>query len=93
MTAAGQAMIDLAKRTGTWKALVPIDKMTIPEDLQKLFNKNKSAFKNFSSFSPSSRKIILSWIQSAKRPETRKKRVEEAVKLAAKNIKANHYRQ
>lgn len=93
MTPAGQTMIDLAKRTGTWTALVPIDNMVMPKDLQELFKKNKSAQKNFQAFSPSSRKIILLWIQSAKRPETRQKRVEEAVKLAAKNIKANHYRQ
>ena len=93
MRPAGQAMIDLAIRTGTWEALVPIDKMTIPEDLQKMFNKNKTAFKNFQAFSPSSRKIILLWILNAKRDETRKRRVEEAVKLAAKNIKANHYQQ
>ena len=91
MTAAGQEMIDLAKRTGTWEALVQIDKMIIPEDLQKKFDKNKTAFKNFQKFSPSSRKIILLWIMNAKRPETRKKRIEEAVALAAKNVKANHY--
>ena len=91
MTAAGQEMIDLAKRTGTWEALVQIDKMTIPKDLQKKFDKNKTAFKNFQKFSPSSRKIILLWIMNAKRPETRKKRIEEAVALAAKNVKANHW--
>lgn len=90
MTPAGQAMIDLAKRSGTWEALVPIDKMSIPDDLQQKFDKNKTAFKNFQKFSPSSRKIILYWIMNAKRPETRNKRIEEAVKLAAKNVKANH---
>jgi uncharacterized protein YdeI (YjbR/CyaY-like superfamily) len=93
MKPAGQAMIDLAKKTGTWEALAPIDKMAIPEDLQKKFDKNKTAFKNFQKFAPSSKKIILLWILNAKRAETRQKRIEEAVKLAAKNVKANHYRQ
>jgi bacteriocin resistance YdeI/OmpD-like protein len=32
------------------------------------------------------------WIASAKRPETRAKRPAEAVTLAERNIKANHYR-
>ena len=91
MTPAGQEMIDLAKRSGAWEALSPIDKMVIPEDLKKMFDKNKTAFNNFQKFSPSSRKIILLWILNAKRPETRKKRIEEAVKLAAKNVKANHW--
>jgi uncharacterized protein YdeI (YjbR/CyaY-like superfamily) len=34
--------------------------------------------------------MILEWIASAKRPETRAKRITETVKLAAKNIRANH---
>jgi uncharacterized protein YdeI (YjbR/CyaY-like superfamily) len=38
-------------------------------------------------------KNILWWIASAKQPETRRKRIEETVALAAQNIKANHYRQ
>ncbi|HMG89709.1 MAG TPA: YdeI/OmpD-associated family protein [Chryseolinea sp.] len=90
MMPAGQEMIDLAKQTGTWEALTTIDKMAIPEDLQKMFNKNKTAFKHFQTFSPSSKKIILLWILNAKKDETRKKRIEETVRLAAKNIKANH---
>jgi uncharacterized protein YdeI (YjbR/CyaY-like superfamily) len=44
-------------------------------------------------FSNSSKRNILWWIASAKRPETRQKRIEETVRLAAENIKANHYRQ
>jgi uncharacterized protein YdeI (YjbR/CyaY-like superfamily) len=34
--------------------------MVVPEDLQKLFSKNKKALKNFEAFSPSAKKIILS---------------------------------
>ena len=32
---------------------------------------------------------ILEWILYAKRPETRKKRIDEIVELTGKNIKAN----
>ena len=39
---AGQAMIDLAKQTGTWTALEVVDQLTIPPDMQKLFDKNKT---------------------------------------------------
>lgn len=93
MTPNGQAMIDLAQKTGTWNALIDVENSVVPEDLQKLFNTNKTAFKNFQTFPPSSKRIILGWILTAKTPETRSKRINQAVELAAKNIKANHYRQ
>jgi uncharacterized protein YdeI (YjbR/CyaY-like superfamily) len=92
ITSAGQELIDLAKASGTWEALTIIDNETMPEDLQKKFDRNKTAFKNFKAFPPSSRKIILHWISEAKRPETRKTRIDETVRLAKENIRANHYR-
>jgi uncharacterized protein YdeI (YjbR/CyaY-like superfamily) len=93
MTEVGQAMIDLAKRSGTWTALEEVQDSVIPDDLQRMFNSNRLAFDNFQSFPPSSKRIILEWIFSAKRQETRRKRIEETVRLAEKNIRANHYRQ
>lgn len=93
MTKTGQAMIDLAKEKGTWTALEEVQNSVIPDDLQKLFNKKKTAYKHFKAFPPSSKRIILEWILNAKRPETRQKRIEETVELAGKNIRANHYRQ
>ncbi len=93
ITERGQKMIDLAKQTGTWEALVDVQNLVIPEDLQLLLNKNKKALNYFLAFSPSSRRGILEWILNAKKAETRLKRIEETVKLAADNIKANQYRQ
>lgn len=90
MAPSGQAMIDLAKETGTWDAMKHIEDNIIPDDLQQLFDKNKIAYKNFMTFAPSSQRLILTWIHNAKRPETRQKRIEETVRLAEKNIKANH---
>ena len=63
----------------------------MPDDFEKALMKNKSGKQNFEAFSPSSKKIILSWIYGAKQPATRSKRILESVKLAAENIKANHY--
>jgi uncharacterized protein YdeI (YjbR/CyaY-like superfamily) len=91
MTTAGMRMITLAKKTGTWTALNDIDKIKIPADLNAAFKTNKTARENFDKFPPSSRKIILYWISGAKRPETRQKRVDETVRLAEINIRANHY--
>lgn len=91
ITEAGQKMIDLAKTTGTWTALDHVYDLKVPEDLQERLAKNKNALKHFEAFSPSSKRGILEWIHSAKRPETRQKRLKEIVRLAAQNIKANQY--
>ncbi len=87
---AGQAMIDLAKQTGTWIALEKVENLEIPVEMQKLFTKNKKAFANFQAFSPSSKKHILQWILNAKKEETKLKRITQVVELAKENIKANH---
>jgi uncharacterized protein YdeI (YjbR/CyaY-like superfamily) len=89
----GLEAIELAKQNGTWTALDKVEEMEIPEDLQKAFNKNKTAFGYFDKFPRSSKRNILEWIMNAKRPETRQARIDETVELATENIKANHYRQ
>jgi uncharacterized protein YdeI (YjbR/CyaY-like superfamily) len=93
MEKAGFNLIELAKKNGTWTALTDVQNAVIPDDLQHALNKNKKALSNFEAFPPSSKRIILEWILNAKKPETRQKRITETVTLAAKNIKANHYRQ
>jgi uncharacterized protein YdeI (YjbR/CyaY-like superfamily) len=84
----GQAMIDLAKKSGTWNILDPVEDLEMPQELEKSLNKNKTANKNFQAFSPSSKKMIFSWILDAKRPETRERRIEKTVDFAAKNLKS-----
>jgi uncharacterized protein YdeI (YjbR/CyaY-like superfamily) len=93
MTKAGLEAVELAKKTGTWTAMEKIQNAEIPEDLQRLFDQNKKAFENFQAFPTSSKQIILYWISSAKRPETRQKRIQDTVALAEKNIRANEFRQ
>ncbi len=88
MTPTGQKLIDFAKENGTWDVLNEIDDETIPEDLQHSFQKNKLAKANFEAFSSSAKKMILSWILSAKRTETRAKRIELTVLSASQNKKA-----
>lgn len=93
MQSAGLEMIEIAKENGTWTALDEVENLIIPDDLQELFSDNKTAFKNWERFPPSSKRGILEWILNAKKPETRLKRIEETVSFAEKNIRANHYRQ
>ncbi|GAB1857442.1 YdeI/OmpD-associated family protein [Flavobacteriaceae bacterium MHTCC 0001] len=84
---AGYKMIVLAKQTGTWTAMDDVENGIIPEDLQKAFNDNKRAFENYQNFSKGYRKNYLSWLYSAKREETRLKRIAEIIRLCEANIK------
>jgi uncharacterized protein YdeI (YjbR/CyaY-like superfamily) len=93
ITSSGLKTIEIAKQNGQWESLDKVEALELPDELVKAFKKNKPAKENFEKFPPSSRKLILQWIASAKREETRQKRIEETVTLAAQNIKANHYRQ
>jgi uncharacterized protein YdeI (YjbR/CyaY-like superfamily) len=90
MTEHGQAVIDLAKATGTWQVLTAADTSVVPEDLQELLNEDDLARRNFELFPPSSKRLILQWIATAKRPGTRERRIETTVVLAAQNIRAAH---
>lgn len=93
MTNAGLGAINRAKKDGSWNTLDAVENLTVPKDLQRAMAGKAAAKKNFNAFSNSSKKIILGWIHAAKRPETRAKRIGETVAMAAKNLKANHYRQ
>ena len=93
MTDAGLAKIEAAKKDGSRNQLESVDELVMPADLLERLSANSEAKHNFEAFSTSSKKIILFWIASAKREETRQKRIEETVRLAAQNIKAAHYRQ
>jgi uncharacterized protein YdeI (YjbR/CyaY-like superfamily) len=88
---AGLAMIELAKKTGTWNALDNVSQIIIPDDLAKAFKVEKIAKKYFEAFPPSTKKGILEWVLNAKTLTTRNKRIEETVLKAAQNIRANQY--
>jgi uncharacterized protein YdeI (YjbR/CyaY-like superfamily) len=91
MHAAGVAMVQIAKERGTWTALEEVDEVRVPADLAAEFGKNPQALSHWEGFSRSSRRGILEWILNAKGSDTRMKRVEETVRLANENKKANQY--
>jgi uncharacterized protein YdeI (YjbR/CyaY-like superfamily) len=89
MAPSGQALVDYAKSIGTWNAMADAQKGKIPADLQKLFNQNEAAYQNFLAFTPSTKRNLLEWILKAKKPETRQKRLEQTVEVAANRGKVN----
>ncbi len=83
MTPAGLASIDRAKVDGSWSFLDEVEELVVPPDLAAALAKAPGARDAFHVLPDSARKQLLYWIASAKRPETRGKRIAEAVRAAA----------
>ena len=89
---AGLQKIEAAKKDGSWMLLDKVEALEMPPALEKAFAKNKTALKNFMAFPASIKKQTYQWIISAKTEPTLKKRIEETVLLAEKNIRANQWK-
>lgn len=84
----GLKIINLSKQNGSWTAIDNVENGLIPEDLQKAFDQNAEAFKNYQNFAPSYRKNYLYWLNQAKREATRQKRIQDIINFCEKNLKS-----
>jgi uncharacterized protein YdeI (YjbR/CyaY-like superfamily) len=87
MTAAEIAKVVAAKKDGSWDILNDVEELRIPEDFRLSLAGNVEAQKNFVVLSDSAKKQVLWWIQSAKRSETRMKRIQLVVEELQKGAK------
>jgi uncharacterized protein YdeI (YjbR/CyaY-like superfamily) len=55
----------------------------LPGYIAEVFQKDVKAWEFFQELAPSYRRYFIGWIHSAKRPETREKRIRESVRLLA----------
>lgn len=85
MAEAGLIAVSIAQQNGSWNSLDAIEALIIPVDLKQALEANETAKKYFDLLSNSSKKNILARINSAKRPETRLKRIEQTVSSLAQN--------
>ena len=92
MAAAGLQKIEAAKKDGSWSALDKIEALEMPAALQKALTRNKKALAHFNGFPSSVRKQLFLWVESAKTPVTKEKRITGIVTLAEKNIRANQWK-
>jgi uncharacterized protein YdeI (YjbR/CyaY-like superfamily) len=83
----GQAKIDAAKEDGSWIALDAVNALIVPADFKKAMAANPAAKKNFAAFTPGVKKLYLYRIHSARRPQTRAKRIADLVTMAARNVR------
>ena len=89
MEAAGLAAVERAKADGSWSALDAVEDLIEPDELTAALDRDAAARRELDAFPRSARRAILEWIVSARRPETRARRVEETARLAAQGIRAN----
>lgn len=92
MTPAGLNCIDIAKKNGSWTILDKVEALEIPEDLKAALESYKGALQFFQELSKSAKKILLYWVVSAKRTETREKRILEIAENAGKQLKPKQFR-
>jgi uncharacterized protein YdeI (YjbR/CyaY-like superfamily) len=88
MKPAGLKAIELAKRDGRWAAAYESQKIiSIPTDFQAALDKNKKAKAFFATLNSANRYSFLFRIQTARKAETRAKRIRQFVEMLEKGGK------
>ena len=87
MTEAGREAIEQAQRSGNWDTPPPRFDVSVPPELAEELRKNEKAARYFDSLAPSYRAQFTGWINSAKRSETRQRRLAETVFLLERGRK------
>ena len=88
MREAGLREVERARQDGRWDtAYASQSKATVPDDLQAALDQNEAAKAFFEQLNSVNRYAILYRIQSAKKPETRQKRIAQFVEMLAEKKK------
>lgn len=88
MQPAGLAEVERAKADGRWqKAYDSPSEMTIPDEFIKAVSKNKKAKAFFETLNKTNRYAIAWRLQTAKKPETKEKRIKMIIDMLAKGEK------
>ncbi|MEO8910780.1 MAG: YdeI/OmpD-associated family protein [Gemmatimonadaceae bacterium] len=85
MQAAGLEEVERARKDGRWEAAYGSQAaVTIDREFEKALNKRRRAVEFFKTISAANRYAILWRIQTAKKPETRERRIREYVEMLEK---------
>jgi uncharacterized protein YdeI (YjbR/CyaY-like superfamily) len=90
MTEAGMRVIDAAKADGSWSMQDAAEALIEPAELKAALDANAEARRQWDAFPKSPRRALIWWVMSAKRPETRERRVASIVTEAAEGRRANY---
>jgi uncharacterized protein YdeI (YjbR/CyaY-like superfamily) len=69
------------------KRSAAMQKLSLTPEIQHALRANRKAWKNFTALAPGQKKYYVAWLVTAKRPETRRKRLAEAIALLERNKK------
>ena len=90
MTAAGERAYEENKgKSGVYAYENVLKELTAEEEA--LFRKNKAAWTDWEKRPPSYRKVVLYWVTSAKKPETRARRLAQLIEDSAAGRKLAQY--
>ena len=89
MTEAGLKVIEAAKADGSWSMQDAAEALIEPPELRAALDANDAARRHWDAFPKSPRRALIWWVMSAKRPETRERRVATIVEEAAEGRRAN----
>jgi len=87
MTDAGLNKFDKTLLNNDRDMKVKSSELTVPPYLEEVLKNNEKAFLNFNNLAPTYKKQYILWIGDAKKEETRKKRINEAIELLTDNKK------
>jgi uncharacterized protein YdeI (YjbR/CyaY-like superfamily) len=88
MTEFGHAKIAAAKQSGRWELDPrPVIGTDVPSDLAEALAKDRRAENFFENLAQTYQRHFVAWIVSAKRPETRAKRLKQSLALLARGEK------
>ena len=92
MMPAGLKAIEAAKKDGRWEAAYASQKnSSIPEDFQAALDRNQKAKDFFATLKSAERYSFLFRIQTAKKAETRAKRIQQFIEMLEKNEKFHEF--
>ena len=63
-------------------------RLAVPADLKVALKKSEKAYDNFMNFAPSYKAMYIYWVEDAKKPETRARRIKRVVGFAEANKKS-----
>jgi len=89
MTDAGMRVIEAARADGSWSMQDAAEALIEPPELASALDASPEARRHWDAFPRSPRRALIWWVMSAKRSETRQRRVTTIVEEASQGRRAN----
>ena len=89
MTPAGEALIALAVKIGTWTFLDDVERLEVPADMAAALGGLRDVWEDYPR---SIKRGTLEWIKTAKTDATRSKRIADVVNSAQQGLRPSNFR-